>query len=49
MKEAIQLISLRAKWKKVLKGRPTTHDLKNYLRDVQQHHGSHSEIEGQLS
>lgn len=37
MTEAIQLISLRAKWRKILKGKPTSKDLNNYLRDVQRH------------
>ena len=49
MKDAVKIISLRAKWKKVLKGRPTSKDLKNYLNDVQHHYKLNTEIEGRLS
>ncbi len=35
MTEAIQHITLRAKWKKILKGKPTSKDLKNYIRDIE--------------
>lgn len=47
MTEALKLISLRAKWKKVLKGKPTSKDLNNYLKDVQRHR-QQSELKEQL-
>lgn len=37
MKETSESISFKAKWKKILKGTPTTEDLNNYLRDVRRH------------
>ncbi|WP_432412373.1 hypothetical protein [Rasiella sp. SM2506] len=49
MEAIAQQVSLRSKWKKVLKGKPTTNDLNNYLRDVQRHHRLHSEIKRQLA
>ncbi len=49
MKETIHPMSLKAKWKKILKGKPTSKDLKNYLNDVQRHHEPHSKINSQLA
>ncbi len=49
MKDTTQPVSLRSKWKKILKGKPTANDLNNYLRDVKRNREVHSEINGQLA
>lgn len=48
MTETIQLMSLRAKWKKILRGKPTTKDLKDYVKDVKRHE-SHSKVNTQVA
>lgn len=48
MTETIQLISLRAKWKKILRGKPTTNDLKDYVRDLERHQ-SYSKVNTQVA